>query len=107
MKSNQMTLIALIRNWEEPKRKYELKKLNVIVSSWALWFPQFVFLNGGARNRIFKLLVTDVVFCFRIRQSGGGLLNSSQQVTQMTGQLTPQEGESKSSPPDVTLKLQI
>lgn len=34
-----------------------------------------------------------VVFSEQIRQSGGGLLNSSQQVTQMTGQLTPQEGE--------------
>lgn len=34
-----------------------------------------------------------VVFTEQIRQSGGGLLNSSQQVTQMTGQLTPQEGE--------------
>ena len=35
--------------------------------------------------------------CFRPRQSGGGILNSSQQqVTQMTGQLTPEQGESKS-----------
>ena len=35
--------------------------------------------------------------CFRPRQSGGGILNSSQQqVTQMTGQLTPAQGESKS-----------
>ena len=32
--------------------------------------------------------------CFlRVRQFGGGLLNSSQ--TQMTGQLTPEEGESE------------
>lgn len=32
-----------------------------------------------------------VVFTEQVRQSGGGLLNSSQ--TQMTGQLTPEEGE--------------
>ena len=44
---------------------------------------------------LIKSILSSCLFvCFlRVRQSGGGLLNSSQ--TQMTGQLTPEAGESK------------